>query len=69
MELSQRILSEISEVIRDIKKNYPELQKYLDERPMTLPDGNSTDYEMDNKVLEEYLNGLKEMVRRYQNKQ
>lgn len=65
MELSQKILSEITQITRDIEDNYPELQKYLDERPMTLPDENNPNAKMDNKVLEEYLISLKEMVKKY----
>ena len=65
MKLSQSILAEITQVIRDIKDNYPELQKYLDERPMTLPDENDPNAKVDNKVLEEYLSSLKNLVSKY----
>lgn len=65
MELSQSVLSEITQIIRDIEDNHPELQKYLDERPMTLPDENDPDAKVDNKVLKEYLDSLKEMVSKY----
>ena len=65
MELSRNILSEITQIIRDIEDNYPELQKYLDERPMTLPDENNPNAKMDDKVLNEYLISLKEMVSKY----
>lgn len=65
MELSQSILAEITQTTRDIEENYPELQKYLDENPMTLPEGDNSDVEMDNDALKEYLNSLKELVKKY----
>ena len=65
MKLSQSILAEITEAIRDIKDNYPELQKYLDERPMTLPDENDPNAKVDDKVLSEYLSSLNNLVRKY----
>lgn len=65
MELSQKILTEISQITRDIEENYPELQKYLDETPTTLPKGSNSDSHMDNKVLKDYLDSLKEMLRKY----
>lgn len=65
MELSQSILTEITQITRDIEDNYPELQKYLDEGPMTLPDENNPNAKIDDKTMKEYLNRLKEMVRKY----
>lgn len=65
MELSQSILAEITQFTRDIEDNYPELQKYLDENPMTLPEGDNSEAEMDNEALKEYLNSLKELVKKY----
>ncbi len=65
MKLSRRILTEITQVIRDIEDNYPELQKYLDERPMTLPDENDPDAKVDDAVLKEYLSSLNNLVNKY----
>lgn len=65
MKLSQSILTEITQVIRDIEDNYPELQKYLDERPMTLPDENDPDAKVDDEVLKEYLSSLNNLVSKY----
>lgn len=65
MKLSQSILSEIMQVTRDIEENYPELEKYLDERPMTLPDVNDPEAKVDNEALEKYLSSLKAMVKKY----
>ncbi len=65
MEISQKILTEISQITRDIEENYPELQKYLDETPMTLPDATNKSADMDNEALKDYLESLKEIVKKY----
>ena len=38
MKIPQKILTEISQITREIEDKYPELQKYLDELPITLSD-------------------------------
>lgn len=63
MAIDPKILTEISSVTRDIEENYPELQKYLGENPMTLPDENEPD--VDNKAFKDYLESLKTMVAEY----
>lgn len=63
MENSSQILTEISKITRDIQENYPELQKYLDETRSTLPKSYSDDSM--NQDLQDYLTGLKEMVKKY----
>ncbi|MBO3096770.1 hypothetical protein [Gelidibacter pelagius] len=65
MKLSQSILSEIMEITRDIEENYPELEKYLDERPLTLPNENDPEAKVDNEALKKYLSSLKTMVKKY----
>jgi hypothetical protein len=63
MENSNQILTEISNITRDIQENYPELQKYLDETRSTLP--KSDDSNSMEQSLQDYLTGLKEMVKKY----
>ncbi len=63
MKNSSQVLAEISKITRDIQENYPELQKYLDETRSTLPKSYSD--ESMQKELKDYLNGLKEMVKKY----
>ncbi|MDR6844387.1 hypothetical protein [Flavobacterium granuli] len=46
-----------------IRKDYPELSKYLLEMPETIPGIESP--EMDKKVLNDYLNSLKEILNKY----
>ena len=61
------ILTEISNVTRDIEENYPELQKYLDETRSTLPQGNNESAVLNENELKNYLDGLKEMISKYKN--
>ena len=46
-----------------IKKEYPELSKYLLEMPETIPDVKNP--EMNQKVYQEYLNSLNEILDKY----
>ncbi|WP_431133028.1 hypothetical protein [Psychroserpens mesophilus] len=66
MENTSKILTEISEVTRDIQENHPELQKYLDETRSTLPKPYNAD--STEKELQNYLNSLKEMINKYKEK-
>lgn len=65
MKFSQKTLSEISQITREIEEKYPELQKYLDENPMTLSGESNIETNLDNKGLKDYLNSLKELVKHY----
>lgn len=56
----QSIVSEISQLIKTIETNYPELYQFLDENPVTIPsEKNPT---IDNKVMQEYLESLKQLL-------
>lgn len=66
MKNSQQILTEISTVTREIEDKYPELQKYLSETRSTLPEGSNDSASLNNSDLENYLNQLKEMVKKYE---
>ena len=66
MEIDQEILREISQITREIEDSYPELQKYLDETPMTLTnDDDNKPGEIDKKTLSEYLESLRSIVKKY----
>jgi|31_taG_2_1085359.scaffolds.fasta_scaffold00002_250 division protein CdvB (Snf7/Vps24/ESCRT-III family) len=65
MKISQKILTEISQITREIEDKYPELQKYLDELPITLSDDDNKVEKMDEKMLKEYLENLKSIVKKY----
>lgn len=65
MKISQKILTEISQITREIEDKYPELQKYLDELPITLSDDDNKVEKIDEKMLKEYLENLKSIVKKY----
>jgi hypothetical protein len=58
-ELSKRILS----ITLYIRQHYPELGKYLDEMPITIPDEN--DPNIDIKNLNDYLESLNNLCSKY----
>lgn len=57
------ILTEITQLTSNIETNYPELYRSLDESPMTLPV--SSHPQIDKKVLQEYLESLKQLLKHY----
>ncbi|WP_188461660.1 hypothetical protein [Bizionia arctica] len=63
MKTVKDLLSEISTLIRDIETNYPEVYKYLDENPDTIP--NMDHPEISTEDLEIYLATLKDLVLKY----
>jgi len=63
MKTTQKILTEIATLTRKIETDYPELYKYLDESPMTIPGQKNPN--VDSKALENYLQTLKDMLNRY----
>ena len=62
------ILQEISNLTLTIEKDYPELQKYLDESRSSLPQGAFDNSKMDAEELINYRDSLKELIDNY-NKQ
>lgn len=67
MKTTQELLTEISTILREIEDQHPELNKYLDETPMTIPDIENPD--VDQKALKDYLESLKSMVDNYEKDQ
>ncbi|HMC01237.1 MAG TPA: hypothetical protein VKN14_09405 [Flavobacteriaceae bacterium] len=63
MKTLQELYSEISKIVLEIENNYPELYKYLEENPMTLPE--SSKPKVDIKSLEEYKQSLTELLETY----
>lgn len=63
MKTEKELNNRIMKITMLIKKDYPELSKYLLELPETIPDVKNP--EMNNKVLKEYLNSLKEILDKY----
>ena len=48
-----------------IRSEFPELIKYLNEMPVTIPIDNSPEINIE--ILEDYLNSLLNLVRNYKN--
>ena len=51
-----KLMNEIVQLTSNIETNYPEVYKYLDENPITIPANGKT---IDAKELTDYLNSLK----------
>jgi len=63
MKKAKDLLTEIATVTRNIETNYPEVYEHLDEMPMTIPDQQNPD--IDVKDLENYLESLKDIIKKY----
>lgn len=63
MKNLQNILQEITQLTTNIETNYPELYRYLDEIPLTLPTMDKP--HMDKQVLESYLKSLEQLLRHH----
>lgn len=63
MENLKALLAEIAQLTSTMETDYPELYRFLDENPMTLPIKEHP--KMDKKVMEEYLEDLKELIKRH----
>ncbi len=57
------ILREIIQLTTNIETNYPELYRFLDENPMTIP---ATKHpHVDKVVMQEYLESLKQLLQHH----
>lgn len=63
MESVKELNTQILKITIEIRKQFPELSKYLLEMPETIPDVKNP--EMDKKTLRNYLNSLKEILDKY----
>jgi hypothetical protein len=59
----QQIVSEIFRLTEIMATDYPEIYKFLDENPITIPVMRHP--RLDRKVLEAYLKDLKELMKHY----
>jgi len=62
----QEIYNEILKLRTEIQEKHPELLKYLEEMPDTLPVKGES--KLDVEELKNYFDSLKELVRSYKNK-
>ncbi len=60
MKSSKTLLHEITELTNRIESYHPELYRFLDENPMTVPD--SSHPKIDASVLQDYLESLEKML-------
>ena len=59
----KNLMTEITRITTEIETEHPELYRFLDENPMTLP---ATGHpEINKEVLEEYLQSLRQELRHY----
>lgn len=59
----QELLTKIAELTNEIEEEYPELGKYLNENPQTIPNTNHPKITI--KELEDYLESLASQLKTY----
>ena len=57
------LMVKILQLTLDIETNYPELYRFLDENPITMP--SEVHPNIDKKVLKEYLESLNELLKHH----
>jgi len=60
---TEELNSKILKITLTIQEKYPELSKYLNEMPVTIP--NEKDPEINNKNLKEYYESLTSLLQNY----
>ena len=63
MKNLKNLMTEITRITTEIETEHPELYRFLDENPMTLPTTGHP--EINKEVLEEYLQSLRQELRHY----
>jgi len=63
MDGLKKIQQEITQLIFTIESEYPELYRFLDEEPITIPYMSSP--EIDSKIMQDYLDGLQQIFEHY----
>lgn len=63
MKTEKELNAEILKITMTIKDNYPELSKYLEEMPVTIPD--EKDPEITRKNLQAYFDSLNSVLTKY----
>jgi hypothetical protein len=63
MKTENEIEEAILKITMKIKTEYPELSKYLEEMPVTIPDTKNP--EMNIKTLQDYYNSLESLLKKY----
>lgn len=63
MKDSDNLQREITELTSHIETNYPELYRFLEENPITIPASDQPD--VGTKSLEDYLESLKQLLKHH----
>lgn len=63
MKRLQELIKEISNLTLEIEEKYPELYRYLDENPISIPSAEHP--KLDTTILSDYLESLKTMLNNY----
>jgi len=63
MKTRQHVLKDLSSLIYKIESEYPELYKFLDESPVTIPVERHPN--IDAQALETYFEGLQQLLKEY----
>ena len=63
MKTEKELNSDILKITMAIRDNYPELSKYLNEMPVTIPVSNNPEINLKN--LQDYFNSLNALFRKY----
>jgi hypothetical protein len=66
MKTENEIEEAILKITMKIKTEYPELSKYLEEMPITIPDIKNP--EINIKILQDYYNSLNSILKKYSSK-
>ena len=62
MKTEKEINAKILSLTMKIQETRPELSKYLEEMPITIPNDSSP--EINNKILQEYIESLKNLLKK-----
>ena len=62
MKKIQELSREINQLTLEIEEKYPELYKYLEETPLTIPKGTE---KLEPKLFSDYLDSLKELLKHH----
>ncbi|WP_299215394.1 hypothetical protein [uncultured Aquimarina sp.] len=63
MSTPEYLIIQINELTTLIETRYPELYKFLEEQPLTLPTNDTK--EMDEKLLSDYLESLNQLLKHH----
>lgn len=62
MKTEKELNARIMELINKIREERPELVKYIDEMPITIP--SDSDPEISQKILKDYIISLKDLLKK-----